>query len=581
MSIFHVNQIRSVLEKDFVPRIDLTDVASEPEDKRVSKSRSRALAAYFLSKKFGLSIEEACRCVTDGRDDRGIDALAVTGEHQRVLVVVQSKWSETGNAGGLNTNTMLRLQEGLDLLVGYEWDRFNQKITSRASEIASALEDPNLKVHIALVSMTDKTLNEGLRNDFEHYLSKVFNDDLSSDNPDAPASFGVYNQGDLHDLLVANYEHEPVNLTVELQDWGRINDPYEAYYGHVCGSDVATWLNINAHSLLRQNVRSDLKGTEVNKVIRSTAESSPEDFWYLNNGITVLCDSIRKAVRGGASTGSGTFEVINARIVNGAQTSSTLQRVFSAGGESAGNCQRVRVMVRFISLKDTPEDFARRVTKATNTQNSMGAKDFASLDPLQQHLKRTLAIEDFQYLLRSGEELPEGVTGCTFEQAAIALATVHSVELAAQAKRESGKLWEDVTRHPYKQIFPQGLPERRLQRAHEFVSAIENQLELIRPSLDSRTSAYSQHGNRFLEHLLSDALCFSSAVDLECQDEWDEWIQKARNETGKMLTLIQKTGDRDFGGYLGALFKNKNKTADLAKTVLKAYEVAGSQLTSD
>lgn len=576
MSTLRINQIRSVLEKDFVPKIDLTDVASDPQDKRVLQARSRALAAYFLSKKFGLSIEEACRCVTDGRDDRGIDALAVTGEQERTLVIVQSKWSETGNAGGLNTNTLLRLQEGLDFLVGYEWDRFNERISSRAPEIAGALEDPNLKVHIAIVSMTDNTLSEGLRDDFERYLSRVFNDDLASDDPEAPASFDVYNQGDLHDLLVMNYEHVPVNLTVELQDWGRINDPYEAFYGHVSGSDVAAWLNVNAHSLLRQNVRSDLKGTEVNKVIRSTAETAPEDFWYLNNGITVLCDSIRKAVRGGASTKSGTFDVTNARIVNGAQTSSTLQRVFSASGESAENCQKVRVMVRFISLKDTPDDFARRVTKATNTQNSMGAKDFASLDPLQQHLKRTLAIEDFQYLLRSGEEMPEGVTGCTFEQAAIALATVHSVELAAQAKRESGKLWEDINRNPYKQIFPGNLPERRLQRAYEFVSAVESQLEVLRPSLDSRTGAYSQHGNRFLEHVLSDVLRFDRAVDFERQDEWEEWIEEARNKTSEMLKLIKEIGDKDFSGYLGALFKNKNKTAELAKTVLETYQVTES-----
>lgn len=569
MGTFHIKQIQNVLDKEFVPHIFMDDVKDEPEKKRLDVARSRALAAFFLSKEYGLPIEEACDCVTDGRGDHGIDALAVTGNGPRTLVVVQSKWSETGNAGGLDKNTLLRLQEGIDYLVQDEWGLLNSKIKSRRSELEEALLDADLKVKISLVSMTNNSLDETLASGFEKYLSKVFNDDVPSTDPEAVASLETFGQRDIHNLLGSNFEHEPVNLTVQLQNFGKMDSPYRAYYGHVSGSDVATWVQQNVNSLMRQNVRFDLGPTEANKGIRSTIENEPEDFWYLNNGITVLCDSITKTVHGGASTDSGTFEVKNARIVNGAQTSSTLKRVYGLAGPESKNCEKVRVMTKFISLQDAPEDFAERVTRATNTQNAVGAEDFASLDSRQRSLKRSLAIEDFQYLLRSGEKLSEGETGCTFEEAAVSLATVHSVDLATQAKRESGKLWENVNRNPYLQVFPSDLSALRLRRAFEYVGGIEKKLVDLRPNLDSRTKAYSKHGNRFVEYVLSTLNDFASHAEKDDDTEWSEWLETANSQVKDLVQTVQSVGDREYGGYPAALFKNKKKTQKLEQLVLE------------
>lgn len=568
MANFQVSQIQKVLEKDFIPHIFLDDVGEEPEEKRETTARSRALAAFYLAKQHGLPVKEACRCVTDGRDDKGIDALAVTNSGQRTLIIVQSKWSQNGKASGLDKSTLLRLQEGIDLLVQNNWESFNSKISSRRIELEDALLDTDLKIEIALLSLTTNTLDQNLASGFEHFLSRVFNDEVPPTHPEAVASFEVCGQSKLHGLLGADFTHSPVNLTVQLQDFGRMASPYKAFYGHVSGSDVATWLQENKNSLMRQNVRFDLGTTEANKGIRSTIEEKPEDFWYLNNGITVLCDAITKAPQGGASTASGMFDVKNARIVNGAQTSSTLSRIFANSDTGAKHCEQVRVMVKFISLEDAPEDFAERVTRATNTQNAINTQDFASLDSRQRQLKSSLAIESFQYLLRSGEELSEGETGCTFAEAAVSLATVHSVELATQAKREISKLWENVHRTPYLEIFPSNLSALRLRRAYDYVDSIESQLATLRPSFDGRTLAYSQHGNRFVEFTLSKINDFATHAENDNDKAWGAWLDTVKTQVEEMVKTVQKVGDEEYSGYTAALFKNKQKTQRLAELIL-------------
>ena len=49
---------------------------------------------------------------------------------------------------------------------------------------------------------------------------------------------------------------------------------------------------------------------------------------------------------------------------------------------------------------------------------------------------------------RAAEPDPPVESGCTLTEATNALACAHSVDLAVQAKREIGRLWEDVSRSP-------------------------------------------------------------------------------------------------------------------------------------
>src|SRR5262249_31933179 len=133
-----------------------------------------------------------------------------------------------------------------------------------------------------------------------------------------------------------------------------------------------------------------------------------ERFWYFNNGITVLCGSIKKKPVGGNSRDSGYFECSDVSIVNGAQTVGAIHQANSTHPESVA---KASVLVRFISLEDCPDGFGAEVTRATNTQNRIERRDFVALDSEQERLRTELQLEKIQYAYKSGEGVADPTKG--------------------------------------------------------------------------------------------------------------------------------------------------------------------------
>src|SRR5262249_40228468 len=139
-----------------------------------------------------------------------------------------------------------------------------------------------------------------------------------------------------------------------------------------------------------------------------------------NNGITVLCESLRKKPLGGNNNETGTFECNGASVVNGAQTVGTIVDAAKSNGAPQ---QQAKVLVRLVSLENCPEGFADEITRAANTQNRIEKRDFAALDPNQRRLRTELYLENQkEYAYQTGEQSPLGDSGCTLDEAALALA---------------------------------------------------------------------------------------------------------------------------------------------------------------
>jgi hypothetical protein len=269
-----------------------------------------------------------------------------------------------------------------------------------------------------------------------------------------------------------------------------------AYFGHVAVSEVASWWDKHHPRLFAPNLRVFLGLTEINQSIIETLESSPKNFWYSNNGITALCGSIGKKPIGGTSHDSGVFECLDVRIVNGAQTVGAIALANSKYPEKAVNAT---VMVRFISLENCPEGFAVQVTRATNTQNRIERRDFVSLDSEQERLRTELQLEGVNYSYKAADSPRDKKSGFDLTEATIALACAHSdISHAMQAKREISKLWEDITKAPYKALFNSGLSSLRLWRLVQIHRTIDAELKNQEDSRDGREAMVPVHGNRFI-----------------------------------------------------------------------------------
>ena len=118
------------------------------------------------------------------------------------------------------------------------------------------------------------------------------------------------------------------------------------------------------NSLFNWNIRKFLKhGSSINKRITETIVNSPETFYYLNNGISALCDNfeLNKVNR----------ELIIKRlqIVNGVQTIGAIGNISVQDHFSALSKTQVLVKLTAVKKASNEKGLAGAIIRANNTHN--------------------------------------------------------------------------------------------------------------------------------------------------------------------------------------------------------------------
>lgn len=114
-------------------------------------------------------------------------------------------------------------------------------------------------------------------------------------------------------------------------------------------------------SFFEANVRDYQGNNSVNSSIASTLESGTEEFWWLNNGVTILSTDIKMIT-------NKSLQVINPEIVNGLQTSREIFNYFSEKREEINDDPRT-ILVRVIKPKN--EESRDNIIFSTNNQTNI------------------------------------------------------------------------------------------------------------------------------------------------------------------------------------------------------------------
>jgi AIPR protein len=558
MSIIHVGHIKNAVSR-FGNLLDLSDVQNASSEQEESCRLTRSLAAFVVAELGGLDDVAAAQAVTDGTGDNGIDAVYY-GPVEKNCLLVQSKWIASGN-GSVEVGDVHKFIQGVRDLLDANFSRFNAKMQAHQGKVFAALSDASARFTLVLAYTGEQLLSVEARLPLDDFLAEM-------NSPTDVMTLRVLNQEALHSIVARGATADAVDLEVMLHDWGMVREPYLAYYGQVAVSDIVSWSAFGAR-LTSKNLRQFRGLTEVNESIAKTLHASPENFWYFNNGITVLCESLRKKPLGGNNNETGTFECKGASVVNGAQTVGTIVDVSKTNGASLQNS---RVLVRLVSLENCPEGFADEITRAANTQNRIERRDFAALDPNQKRLRTELYLENQkEYAYQTGEQPPQGDSGCTLDEAAVALACrVADVSLAVQAKREVGMLYEDITKTPYTAIFNRQTTARVLWEAVTVLRNVESELSAEQQNRAGKEQLIAIHGNRFVLHLVFQQLQAAAVNNTATQ----EFATRTRELTRDMLAgTIRNVLDHYPTAYPAMLFKNATKCRDLARRILTSGRI--------
>ncbi|MFJ8644901.1 AIPR family protein [Streptomyces sp. NPDC093546] len=556
MRALRVRHIEDSLTEDFEGRIDLSDYDGKPEKQRRPAFLSRALAARAIQRFTGMPPEEAAEAVVDGFHDNGIDALAIDNENRRI-VLVQSKWDGSGDAG-LSQADALKIRNGCSDLFNMRFDRFSPALQARQKSIADALSDASITFIIVVATTGRTTLPEEARLVFDDFLNEV-------NENDPVVSLETLGLREFHSMVVEGTAGPSIELNVPIEQWGTVDLPYQAYYGLVQASEIASWYENHGDRLFSQNLRKSLGNTDVNEGLTNTLLTQGQHFWYFNNGITALCESIKKTPRGGATHTYGDFAITGVSVVNGAQTVASIHRAARKDPQALDDA---RVWVRFISLEGCPPDFAIDVTRATNTQNSVESRDFVALDQQQERIRRDMLLSlRKQYSVKRGENPPAEADGCTVQDALVALACAYNDPYySVMAKSAVGRLSENTARAPYVNLFNGGTTAHKVWRCVQVMRVVEADLAERRTNLADRDYAIATHGNRLILQLVFNQLNLDK-VD-EPKYDWQIELDRVHDVTGSVLdTLIQSVEEAYPNNYLAPLFKNTTKCRDLVGRV--------------
>jgi len=488
MSIIHVNQIKNHVERLFVGKIDMSD-AGPPGPDYDNQFLTRSLAAYAIHYLSGAEPINCALAITDGGGDNGIDAIYYH-EPEKRLYIVQSKWIHDGRGEPSNGN-MKKFIAGITDLFNMRFERFNNKVNLISKNLLQVLNDPQSTYNVVVAYTGINKLAAPSQRDLDDLI-------LEMNDPSEVLIVTTLNQSGLHASLTARLAGEPINVELGLKSWGKIDTPHIAYYGQVGASIIGEWWSKFGDRLFARNLRSLLGDTEVNSEIRQTLEDSPESFWYFNNGITIIAGKITKTMAGGGGTDFGTFHCENISVVNGAQTVSTIGRHASKAPDKIA---RAFVHLRIISLEKAEATLGTTITKTNNRQNRIDNRDFVTLDSEQSRLRAELGVDGIMYNVIRSDSVSRTDKSFDLVEATTALACSScKPNLFVQLKREIGKLWEDISRPPYKELFNPSTNSLFLWRSVQTQRLIDSSLQKMSrlDALTGRDLGLATHGNRMI-----------------------------------------------------------------------------------
>lgn len=546
MALIQHRQIKDRITADFVPMIDVSDV---PENQRENAKLSRGVCALGLTYLTDIDAATACESIVDGFGDNGIDAIYFDA-NEKTLYLVQSKWNHS-HGGGIENGDVLKFLQGAKDLMNSRYHKFNQKIKSREVEIERAMALAS-KVIIGTVYSGSGSFGEENKASLEEFVEEV-------DDSKELVGYAIINQSPLHSHILHGAQGALVSDEIKLFSWGTVEDPVRAYYGQISASDLASLSKKYGHKLFSKNIRMFLGGdSSVNRGIVDTLSESPENFWYFNNGVTALANNITRKAIGGASRDSGQFQCEGLSIVNGAQT---VGSIASIEGEHAGELGNARVFMRIISLDGAPDGFSTHITRNNNTQNRVDPRNFVALDPQQERLKTEFLVDGIDYEFRQGEIEQSTGTRLGLVEATVALAcTNDDVNLSTQAKREIGRLWEDIGRPPYKKLFNSGTTSEFVWSKVKAFRRVDGAINILATAAIGKDRSVLIHGNRLIAHISYHRI-MSSGANADLSNRTDATLNALVRSVYDELSADIQANFPD--NYIASLFKNQTKCREM------------------
>ena len=363
---------------------DIKKEVKEITDQVADISPDNAFIVWFLRAFFTDDQKQAIDALTGGARDKGIDAIHVDPE-ARTVFVVQGKYHQGEKAPNENRSDLMAFADCAQVLSGPA-PEFQVILNNADANLQGYLEKARTAVvrsgyRIGLLFVSTGKISKAHAKELEE---KVARQDC--------ASLQVFDRAALLRLLDDYVEGAappvprlrlPILGNAELMRYDKTTNA-TSWIFPMSGKEVGKLFHVASRRLFARNIRGFLGNTKINEEMQETLKEHPENFWYFNNGVTIICDTVGPETVGGRKY----LVITNPQVINGQQTTRALAEY---GTDEAS------VLVKLIEVnRDTPEGrehyghLVGQIVSATNFQNAIRLSDLKANDQEQVRLEREL-----------------------------------------------------------------------------------------------------------------------------------------------------------------------------------------------
>ena len=324
----------------------------------------------------------------DGSQDKQIDLISIEEEDNEAEVfIISAKFTE-----GFSSNAIILMRNGLGWMLKrprtevatISNEAFRDKILEVRS-VLSGIGPSNVRVRCYFAT---NGLTSALSNEYQQEVRGIL---AEYDNGTfAEFSFKTLGADELV-WLINSIERRNRSIDADVPIRYDANTPSLIRYqtqglkGIVCTATARDIANLvigdPSGALFDSNIRRFLgKGRSVNADILKTATEAASSylFWFLNNGVTIVCDSCDPVT----DPDNPMVKITNLQIVNGCQTATALAHASRDGTLRPDT----RVLLKIFETIDPT--LASRIVLTTNNQNRISTRDLKANDAVQQDMQR-------------------------------------------------------------------------------------------------------------------------------------------------------------------------------------------------
>ncbi|MGW5121857.1 AIPR family protein [Streptomyces noursei] len=379
----------------------LLDRILEDQHRKLAPDKTRDdFFTFFAADKalqdWDLDNDEITDGIVDGAHDCGIDGIwtfvderYITADaHQYLppratkieLVILQAK-----NTSGYQETVIEKLHFHLPTLLdmGREEedliDHTNAKLLDRTRRFLHVLEElassfPQVRIKVIYASKAAETPHPNVKSKGDRLRRE-----LTKITSDTVAELEYLNAADLRERTARGAKAVAQLVFTETPMSTSLGEGYvclarlDEYYRFITSDNEALRLE-----LFESNVRDYAGSTVVNNAIGETLKSiTGEDFWWFNNGVTVVADAAQIAGK--------KIVIKEPQIVNGLQTSHEIYSYVQGGGQHRDRSLLVKIVVAPES--GTTRD---RIIRATNSQTQLPAGALRATESIQKDIEESL-----------------------------------------------------------------------------------------------------------------------------------------------------------------------------------------------